>query len=447
MKSSVARTIIIVGAVTLVAGYLRFSHLTRPQEKVFDEVYYASDGCWYAGYDYRECGLEADAEVAWVHPPLGKQLIAGGIGIFGNRALGWRAAPAAAGTVTVALTGALAFLLFGSPVLAGVGALFLATESLHFVQSRIAMVDVFLTMFVVLGFLLLVADRRRREAQAGHRAPPRLRPLQLAAGAAFGAAVATKWSGVLALLGAAGLATGWAWSRHRAAGTQRRWRSLVRLDGPGLALSFALVPIVVYLVTYIPWLAARGFDFGQLIENQRYVAEFHFGLPSETETGEPYHPYMSSAWTWLFMTRPVAYFWKGTDFTGAEIISLGNPVLFWGAIIMIPLLAIVWQKKNDWVAGAVLVPILAQYVPWLLVPRPLFLFYMTPVTPFLALGATYLLRDLSSIKVQDRPVGIPAAGLIVLASMLMFFFFLPVLSADPISLDSWNARIWFDGWI
>ncbi|MGH2740063.1 MAG: phospholipid carrier-dependent glycosyltransferase [Actinomycetota bacterium] len=443
MNSTLQRTIVVVGAVTLLAGVLRFSNLSRPEEKVFDETYYASDGCWYAGIDYRKCGLDDDVERSWVHPPLGKQLIAVGIDGFGNRSLGWRMAGAAAGTVTVALAGALGFLLFGSALWAGVGALLLATESLHFVQSRIAMVDVFLAMFVVLGFLLLVADRRR--VDAGSRPARAFPPLQLAAGAAFGAAIASKWSGLLALLGGAILAVAWGWRRRR--DERSPGLALLRAEGIGLVLAFAVVPFAVYLLTYLPWLAARGFDLGAWADQHRGMADFHLGLSTLNESGDPIHPYMSRAWTWLFLLRPVAYFWEGTDFTGAEILAIGNPALFWGGVIVIPYLAYIWRKRKDWTAGAILVAILAQYLPWLIVARPLFLFYMTPVSPFLALGAAYLLRDLAAVRVEGRPLGAPAAALLLLASVAVFFFFLPVLTGDPIKLSSWSSRMWFDGWI
>ncbi|MGH2685396.1 MAG: phospholipid carrier-dependent glycosyltransferase, partial [Actinomycetota bacterium] len=163
------RAVLVVGVLTLVSGAFRFAGLGRPAEKVFDEVYYASDGCWYAGHPYRDCGLESDAERSWVHPPFGKQIIATGIDLFGNRPFGWRFTSAIAGTGTVGLIGVLAFLLFGSPLWAGIATLLAGTEHLLFVQSRLAMLDVFLAFFVVLGFVFLAVDRRREPAADAER--------------------------------------------------------------------------------------------------------------------------------------------------------------------------------------------------------------------------------------------------------------------------------------
>ena len=451
--SATRKAVLAVGAVTLLAGALRFHALSRPPEKVFDEVYYASDGCLYAGEPYRECGLEAGVERSWVHPPLGKQLIARGIDVFGNRPFGWRAAAALAGTLTVALVGVLGFLLFGSAVWAVVASLLAGAEHLLFVQSRVAMLDVFVAFFVVLGFALLVADRRRdptgrpREPLPPANVPPappvpsrgRIRPLQLAAGAAFGAAVAVKWSGYLALLGGILLAT--IWTVRRIRDEEGRVTELL-----GVAVSFVLVPFVVYLLTWIPWLAERGFDVGEWFGHHGDMLSYHLNLDTVDDAGEPIHPYMSRAWSWLLLLRPVAYHWQGDPDCCAEILGMGNPALFWGALLVIPYLVLVWASRKEWQAGAILVPILVQVVPWLIVARPLFLFYMTPVTPFLAIGMVYPLRDLVRSRLDPR-AAVFAAAAVVGVCLAMFAFFWPVLAASPLSYEEWRTRIWFDGWV
>jgi dolichyl-phosphate-mannose-protein mannosyltransferase len=451
------RAALAIAAVTLLAGALRFQRLDEPPRKVFDEVYYASDGCWYAGIDYRQCGLDGDVERSWVHPPLGKQLIALGIDAFGNDPFGWRAAAALAGTLTVALVGLLAFLLFSSPVWSAVAALLAGTEHLLFVQSRIAMLDVFLALFVVLGFVFLVADQRRLEPP-----PPRVwlteaepvetqpdvpktsgwRPFLLLAGVALGAAVAVKWSGVLALLGGIGLAVGWAWRRRKAAGSQRPMLDALRQEGPILYLALLAVPFAAYALTWVPWLADRQFDVLEWFRHHGDMAHYHRTLDTVGEDGQPIHPYMSPAWTWFLLLRPVAYFWRSEPSCCAEILGIGSPALFWGGLMIVPYLTLAWRQARDWRAGAVLIPILSQFLPWLLVTRPLFLFYMTPVAPFLALGTTYALRDLVRSDVR-RGVTWAAALLIIAVAVGVFVFFWPILTAEPITLEEWSRRIWF----
>lgn len=475
MRSTISKAVLVILGVTALAGALRFHNLDIPHHKVFDEVYYAGDGCWYAGYPYEKCGLESDVERSWVHPPLGKQIIGWGIDAGGNDPFGWRVAAAIAGTLSVGFLALLALLLTGSPVWAGVGGLLLATENLNFVQSRISMLDIFLALFVVMGFTFLVADRRagrdpapkepdddvlaelepaldevvETEADEAEAPPPPRdraiwRPYRLLAGVSFGAAVAVKWSGALALFGALGLAVAWEIIRRDRPGPGRR-----PAHGPrevlGLLLSLAIVPALVYSATWIPWLADRSWDLAEFVKHHVEMADFHTGLDSLKENGELAHPYMSSAWTWPLLLRPVAYFWKGTDTTGAEILGVGHPFLFWGALVVLPYLAIRWHR--DWTAGVPLVAFLSQYLPWVLVSRPLFLFYMAPMSPFLALGTTLALRDLTSVPRADRRFAVAGAVIVVTVCVMVFAFMWPILVGETIPIEAWRRRMWLPGWI
>ncbi len=441
----------VVGAVTLLAGVARFYRLAEPSRKIFDEVYYASDGCFFAGIDYRTCELDVASERSWVHPPLGKNMIALGIDAFGNTPFGWRFAAAVAGTALVAMVGAIAYFLLGSVLWAGVAAALAATEHLEFVQSRIAMLDVFLAFFVVLGFLFLVADRVRNDPTAldEEEARPRpravWRPLRLLAGVSFGAAVAVKWSGLLALAGALVLSVSWARSARKRAGDRRPLIAAIRTEGFGIYLALVILPFLAYVSAWIPWLADHGFNPFPLLRHHGDMAEYHVNLDPVNTEGEPVHPYLSPAWKWLPMVRAVAYFWDGAPDCCRHILAMGHPLLFWGSLIVIPYLAYRWTR--DWRAGAIVVPIVAQFLPWLAVGRPLFLFYMTPVTPFLALGMAYALRDGSRLRLGRWRVGAATVALIVLAFVGLFAFFWPVLTASHLSVEAWEARMWLQGWI
>jgi dolichyl-phosphate-mannose-protein mannosyltransferase len=434
-----------VGAVTLLAGALRLYGLGRPDEMYFDEVYYASDGCLYAGHPYRQCGLEEDGERSWVHPPLGKQLIGYGIDAAGNDAFGWRIGSAVAGTAIVALVGWMAFLLLGSAMWAAAAAVLAASEFLLFVQSRIAMLDVYLALFVVLGFVLLVADRVRQDRRETVRRT--WRPLRLGAGAALGAATAVKWSGVLALLGAVVLAAAWERSRRARAEVDRPFLRGLAEEGFGLYLAFIVVPLAVYLGAWLPWLADRGFDLFELGRHHVDMAEYHFELDTVEANGEPTHPYLSRAWTWFLLLRPVAYHWQGDPSCCTEILGIGSPFLFWGSLLSVPYLLVAWWRRRSWQAGAIAVPILFQFLPWLVVARPLFLFYMTPVAPFMALAAAYGLRDLSRIGAPDRRIFVPTVAALLIVAVGLFVFFWPILTAQHISRDAWELRIWFGSWV
>lgn len=471
MRTPARLAVILVGAVTLLAGAARVYGLARPGEKYFDEVYYASDGCLYAGYPYRQCGLDEDAERSWVHPPLGKFLIGSGVDAFGNDPFGWRIGSAVAGTAIVALVGWMAFLFWGSALWAGAAAVLAATESLLFVQSRIAMLDIYLALFVVLGFALLVADRVRQDRRAAAsraRAPSDVepvgamveggaadvppirrawRPLRLGAGAALGAATTVKWSGGTALLGGIVLAVAWERTRRARAGVDRPFGRALAEEGFGLYLAFVVVPLVVYLGAWIPWLADRGFDLVALGRHHVQIFDYHFGLETIEENGELTHPYLSRAWTWFLLLRPVAYFWRGDPTCCAEILGIGNPFLFWGSLLFVPYLVAAWWRRRSWQAGAIAVPILIQFLPWLAIGRPLFLFYMTPIAPFLALGAIYGLRDLARVGAPDRRIFVPTVVALMIVAVGLFVFFWPVLTGHHLSREAWELRVWFSSWV
>ena len=462
--------LVVILAVTALAAAIRFYHLSSPPTYVFDEVYYAKDGCFLAGNPFRECKLKAPGEQTFtVHPPLGRWIIAGGEAMYGNRPFGWRVSSAVAGTISVLLLSVLALRLFRSPAWAGASGLLLATESLHFVQSRISMVDIFVTTFVVAGFLFLVLDRewieRRTPTPEGTSEPepdpealelppdrppsPIFRPWRIAAGLAFGMAAASKWSGIPPLIGGILLSLAWERSRRRRIGLERPLFEAIRDESFGIFWFLLMLPVGVYLASYADWFWENGFDLGGWWDVQRGMASFSLELRAK-------HPYASRAWTWLVMQRPVAYYYRciGEPVSrclSSEILAIGNPVVFWGSLLALPYTFVAGVRRRDWRAALILFAFAIQYFPWFLAARTSFFFYMTPITPFMVLAFVYLLRDTGPLtqrltsrwKWQISPV----AALLVFLSVAAFVFFFPVLTGDTISHTAWRARMWFRGWI
>ena len=135
----------------------------------------------------------AGDEVSWPHPEMGKFAIATGILLFGDRSFGWRLPAVIAGIGLLACVYPLGRRLGLSPPWALLALLFAAADPLGIAQSRIATLDVYLAVWTVLCVLLAL-----RYVQDGWRTP-----WLFACGAAGGMAVATKWSGGLAIIAAA----------------------------------------------------------------------------------------------------------------------------------------------------------------------------------------------------------------------------------------------------
>ena len=135
-------------ALTFIAFLFRIFHLATPKGLVFDEIYYV-DGA----RDYLKYGVEVTkgAPEFVVHPPVGKWLIAGGIKLFGDHEFGWRIAVAIAGTLTIYLTARIAQRIFHENKWANLAALLMVLDGLNLVMSRTALLDIFLTLFVLLA--------------------------------------------------------------------------------------------------------------------------------------------------------------------------------------------------------------------------------------------------------------------------------------------------------
>jgi dolichyl-phosphate-mannose--protein O-mannosyl transferase len=249
--------------------------------------------------------------------------------------------------------------------------------------------------------------------------------------------MACKWSAILALGGAVALAL--AWSVSLAAMSAR----LPRGERPAsflseMALTFfalGIVPVAVYMASYGVWFAQHNFSLKEFVNLQQTILNFH-------ETLRARHAYQSSAWQWLVMRRPVAFHYVGTP-KSSEVLDMGNIVTWYAALVAGGWLIVrsfkSWRPER-FVATAWAV----QYLPWLLVTRPLFLFYMTPIVPFMMIGLAAGLTRLYDAGRLERGL---VVAFLVLGVGVMLWFFYPILAAVPIPYDLWHSRMWFPTWI
>jgi dolichyl-phosphate-mannose--protein O-mannosyl transferase len=404
-----------VALILLISAALRLWQVATPAEYMFDEVYYAKDA--KAIVDGRvgpkaPLRWAAGDEVSWPHPEMGKFAIAAGVVLFGDRAFGWRLPAVLAGLVLMACVYPLARRLGLPPPWALIALVFAAADTLGIAQSRIATLDVFVGAWTVLCILLAL-----RYAQEGRRK----RWLVLCA-AAGGMAVATKWSGGLALVAAAVLIF-LVWSRDREPAADHQDAEPAYLLGdvptprrtfvralPGALLVgglFVLVPAAFYVLSYVQYFIG-GHTFGDWWELQRQALYFSLHLKAA-------HTYASLAPTWIVDYRPVWYYFDGTK-TYRGVIAMGNPFLWWVAtlgLIAAPVLAIL-RRTSLLLPAAIIVVVL--YVPWFATSRTSFLYYMTPVAPFLAiLAATALLVFAGNARLPRRGILVMAVTAVATA--------------------------------
>jgi dolichyl-phosphate-mannose-protein mannosyltransferase len=408
------RITLAVALILLISAALRLWQVSAPATVMFDELYYAKDA--KAIVDGRvgpkaPLRWEPGDERSWAHPEMGKFAIAAGIVLFGDRAFGWRLPAVIAGLVTLACVYPLARRLGLPPPWALIALVFAAADTLGIAQSRIATLDVFVGVWSVLCILLAL-----RYAQDGRRK----RWLVLSA-AAGGMAVGTKWSGGLALIAAVVLIfLCWLHDREPAAddaadpalllGDVASARPTWIREVPGALLVIALfvfVPAALYVFSYVQYFAT-GHTLADWWELQSQAKYFSLHLKAT-------HPYASAAPTWIVDYRPVSYY-ISTGKMWREVIAMGNPFLWWVAtlgLLAAPILAVL-RRTTLLLPAAIIVVVL--YVPWFATSRTSFLFYMTPVAPFLAiLAATALMAFAGSALLPRRGVLVMAASAVATA--------------------------------
>lgn len=369
---------LIVGIITLIAALVRFVRLGQPDKIVFDEVYYVLDAWTLTNLGYESTWPDNRGEL-WesgqhhaytgdpsyvVHPPLGKYLIGWGIHVFGaDHVFAWRFAVAVFGTLAVPLLYLVGRRLFRSIPMAAIPAAFLAIDGHAIVSSRVAILDIFVMFFALLGFYFILLDRdtqrgqilawvqrwREREHELDPSVPvtptptpwsttinrplhrptgpdwgPALwrRPWLIAAAVALGCCIAVKWSGLYFLAFFCLFTVGLDAATRKQAGVTQWLSGAVLKQGP---VSFLLtVPVagLVYLLSYAGWfITGKGFNgivatgawdgtgsagewlklsWEHFVSYQTQVYEFHSRLSAG-------HTYNSSPWEWPFLLRPTAF--------------------------------------------------------------------------------------------------------------------------------------------
>ena len=458
---------------------LRFWDLSKFNTLVFDEVYYAKFANNYL----------TGTRFFNAHPPLGSYMIALGMWIGShlpatpdtvNDLTGsWRSTfsyrwlNALTGSFLPLVVGALAYQLTDRRSYALLATLLVATDGLFLVESRYALINIYLIIFGLLGQLYFFLALKEQTEQ-------RWRKLTLS-GVFFGASAAVKWNGWGFLCG---IYLVWTvvWGIYslqtvRSYSFSRLFRSqfwskiltnLTQFNWLVMLWHLGIVPLATYSLSWIPHLLINPQSrFWQI---QREILIFHQKISGNQEV----HPYCSRWYSWILMWRPVAYFYQTAGKTeeplsaeplwsrgGREVIydvhALGNPVLWWlstGAILLLLLLltrrfARGGQRKSPltidpWIGLYLVVNYAANLLPWMTVNRCTFLYHYMGASVFAQLGLALILdRWLNSGHLLSK-VGTIA---IIIGIIWAFWFWMPIYLGLPLSYEDYKLRMWFDNWI
>ena len=488
--------------VALFAGVIRFVNLGTPNAVVFDETYYAKDA-WSllrfgvehkaveehdtimlaAGDNWRNvAGFTSEGSFV-VHPPTGKWVIASGEYLFGVSPFGWRFAVALLGTLSVLMIARIVRRMTRSDLIGAIAGLLLALDGIHIVLSRTALLDMVLSACLLAGFGALVLDRdrtRRRLASLGAKSGeswtlmsqgfgPGLggRPWRLLSIVFLALAVSVKWSALWFIAIFMLLSLFWDVSTRRTIGVKRPWLGTLAKSTPIVVATSMGILIVVYLLSWSGWfLGTTGWGrnwaasqepsivpnaLRSLFDYHRQAWNFHVTLDSE-------HSYQSNPISWPLMTRPTSFYYESikdgslgcpTDHCAQEVLALGNPLIWWAALLAIPYQLWNWITTRDWRSGAILAGIAAGWLPWMLyLNRTIFTFYTVIYVPFVVMAvALTIMKILQRKPPQQQRVVVALVALYLIAVIAAAWWFYPIWTGEVIPYDQWRLRMWMPSWV
>lgn len=498
-------------AVGLIGAILRLWDLGRPHAFAFDETYYPKEALSLLKYGYERAiidnandiilksdgnwqalNLFKDSPAFVVHPPLGKWTIAVGEYAFGATPFGWRISVAVLGVLGIIMLARIVRRLTRSDLIGTLAGLLLALDGIHIVMSRTGLLDMVLAFWILAAFGLLVIDRDHTRGRLAAKVRAALtngtesstaldslatgfgptfglRPWRWAAAIALGLACSVKWSGIWFVVAFILMTLVWDVSARRAIGVKRPWTATVLRDAPLAGITMVAIVIAVYFFSWTGWFLSadaynRNWAAGQPAsiipaslrswwDYHVQAWNFHVGLTTE-------HAYKSNPLSWPFQTRPTSFFYESikdgsqgcpTNNCAAEVLALGNPIIWWAAIAAILHQCWRWIGRRDWRAGAVLVGIAAGWLPWLLyLNRTIFTFYTIVYVPFVVTALAMSMGTMigpSSASEPRRRWGALAAGALLLLIVLVAWWMYPIWTGQVIPYEQWMLRMWMPTWV
>ncbi len=408
----------------------------------FDEIYHAR-----TGYEHAH-GLHT---YEWTHPPLGKVFIMLGIRIFGMTAFGCRFFGTLAGVAMVPVMYRMGKLLFRRRRWAFLAAFLMAFDMMHLTQTRIATIDSYAVLFIMLMTLCMLRWLQMDLLRDRWRT---LVPLGLS-GLFMGLGCASKW---ICFYAAVGLAVLFFFGMTR---YFLRWREDKRRGDPSaeefpkLAAGtflfcvgvFVVVPALIYYFSYIPHFAAEGgLTWSRFWQTQQSILRYHTGLVDD-------HAFKSPWYEWPLCLKPM-YYYDGRGYAPegwtATIMCMGNPAVWW-----VGFAAVIWsavrlvsglirrEKDRDAVPLLLFIALAAQFVPWMLVPRSTFIYHYFASLPFVMLLTVYAFRELKVPPLAER--------IYMGVTVLLFIGFYPFATGTEFprawaDAMNWLRFLYLPGW-
>lgn len=414
-KFSSARAIFSVWVWVSLVGVLLFAAITRwyrlgqSAEFIFDERYHVPAVRLMADNDPRafewwHTPQDGGDNFDWLHPPLAKYIQAGFFHLSGGDEGGpvaWRVGSAVFGVVGILLVFVVTQLAFKKPLLSVLAAFLLSLDGLWLVQSRVAMNDVFVSVWLLAATAAYLWYQQEQKTE-----------WLLLVGVFGGLGLATKWS---AGWWVAGLLVWEVLAQFRA-------RAYKRI--PWVIFSLLLAPVLLYGASFIP-MFLQGKSMEYFWQLHREIVKYHMYRDSS-------HAFQSLPWHWFFDARPVWY-WSGGEHQ--NIVLRNNPLLAWFAVVAIGMIGVRLffhrLKKLPPAMSILLMLYAVSFIPWVSIPRIAFYYHYTPATPFAALFLAYWLHD-TYMSQKKLPLRLPFFAVLI-GLTWVFWLYYPSWVGVPIS--------------
>lgn len=399
--------------------------VTNLNSTYFDEIYHAR-----TAYEF----ISGETVYEWTHPPLGKVFIALGIKVFGMNPFGWRVTGTLFGILMIPVIYILLKKIFKKSFISSVGAIMYAFDFMHYTQTRIATIDVYVTFFIMLMYLFMykyyTIDFKQTSLKKSFL------PLLLS-GIAFGLGAACKWTACYAAVGLAVIFLITVIRRYKE--DKSDFRTYFFKTSLFCVLSFIIIPLLIYIASYIPYMRAENdFSLTAIWQNQKNMLQYH-GKTVLSST----HPFSSKWYMWPIMYRPIWYYSGELSETVKEGISaFGNPAVWWSGIPSFAICIYFAVLKKDKKALFISIGYLANLLPWIFVGRTTYIYHYFPCVAFSVLMTCFVINKFK-FK-QQRIAGIGIAFM----TIILFLMFYPVLSGVPVpSAYVENVLKWFNSWV
>lgn len=449
----------------------------------FDEIYHAR-----SAYEYVN-GIDC---FEWSHPPLGKLIMAFPLLIFGYSPFTVRLMGNLAGILLIPVMYILCKKIFKNRIYALLGALLMMFDNMHFAHTRIALVDGFEVLFILLSVLFMVDYLSTKKTDSFKRKTKYL----LLSGTFIGCAIATKWNAGYAAIGLAivffiHLAKEYNFSIKSFIKKYINLNNILKYlfafiiiplclyylfflyfnkNIAGILLtiyliaililllvmfikylikdkymgklflvcviSFIIIPVVIYILSYVlfPNVAYYDKTLAGIIDQTKLMYDYHSGLDAT-------HPFSSTWYSWPIMYKPVwIYSGDVINNTRETIVDIGNPAIWWFGIVSFVYLVISVFKKNK-ENLFVLIFILSTLVPYIFIGRIMFMYHYFIVLPFVMMSIVAFIKWITEKYKTNKVYWLYVAVVVVL-----FFVFYPVTSGMRVAEDYIESLKWFSSW-